>query len=222
MLGWEMSSIVMRKVKVAIVVLGLVFAISGSMSNTASAAWLVKGTVVSTGVAVVRTARVTQNAVFTFNNISITCTTGGGGMAGVIESPSMGSAASIVFGNCSVTSGNPPCTLEMPGEPGTIGTAPVLAEVTLEGVLAAKAVFKPRTKSAFATIKFAGATCSVSGVEAIGGAATVSMPTGQDSRTSQEVVINTPSGELKMGSNAVTLTGKVLLKLASGLPWDFM
>jgi hypothetical protein len=123
----------------------------------------------------------------------------------------------LTFTGCvSKTTG---CTLE-----GTkISTVPIVAEATLEGALAVKVKFSPKTKNTFATFKFNG-TCAAVGTNPVTGHATVLAPTGQDEKVLQLVtsITTEKAEELFVGSSPASLTGSANLQLESGAPWSYL
>lgn len=207
----------MYKTKSIVTICIGVFALTAFASGVASAAsWKVNGTLLLVLEHVATKAIVTENPRLSFSTITVECT----GLEGVkpeILHPDSFSADKLVFSGCKASGGN--CALVGT----TINTLPVTALVLLSGVtLAVHEVVKPKTKTIFATFEFSGASCAfASEVQPVSGTALLSAPTGMSENTEQEIVANTASGELKLGSSAATLKGKAKLKLASGLPWSF-
>jgi len=214
----------MSKAKMIITTLIAVFALGALASASASAAtagWMVNGTLLSGSTPLATTAKVDQSGFLKSSaaNVELECSgTTLNGVAPEITSPSKGSASSLIFTSCIALSPN--CTIGS----SEIKTVPLLAEVTLEGVLAVIATFKPETKSVFATFLFNGEKCAAEGLNAVTGTAKVLAPTGQDERTLQQInaIATEVSNELKVGSSAAELKGSALLKLASSLEWSFL
>jgi hypothetical protein len=214
----------MSRVKVAFAGLVAVLAISAMASSSAMAAgegWLINGTLLVGSAPLATTAFVDQIGKLKFSTTEIVCkATTLSGVSPQIESPNMGTATSLVFKECSVTSGGE-CKLESGT---TIGTLPILTEVTLDGPLGVRGVFKPKTVTTFATIKLEGTGCAETGKLPIKGTAAWLAPTGQMEQTLQLLSVNVTeaSKELEVGSKAASLTGSILIALASLLPWSFM
>jgi hypothetical protein len=210
----------MSRVKVAFAVFMVVLSASAMASSSAMATegWLINGTLLSGRAALATTAFVDQETVLGFNAITIRCASHTlTGVSPQIESPNMGSATSLVFEECSAEGGE--CGLSSP----KIGTLPLLTEVTLDGPLAVRGVFKAQKGETFATIKLEGVNCAEAAKLPITGDVPWLAPTGQDERTWQLLSVNVPlTGLLKVGSAAAMLEGSILLKLASSLPWSFM
>jgi hypothetical protein len=216
----------MSRVKVAFAGLVAVLAISAMASSSAMAAgegWLITGTLLVGTAALATTAFVDEEGVLTFGSpvTEIRCKSKTlSGTNPQIESPNMGTATSLIFNECTVTSAGE-CKLTS----GTsIGTLPILTEVTLDGPLAVSGIFKPKTVTTFTTIKLEGANCAETGKVPITGDVPWLAPTGQDERTLQLLSVNVTAAQnlLKVGSTAASLKGSILLKLASSLPWSFM
>jgi len=214
----------MSRVKVVFAGLVAVLAISAMASSSAMAAgegWLIKGTLLSGSAALATTAFVDEEGVLTFSTTTIKCKANAlSGTSPQIESPNKGSAVSLVFKECAITSAGE-CELESGA---TIGTLPITTEVTLDGSLAVRGTFKPKTVTTFATIKLKGANCPETGKVPFTGTLAWLAPTGRDERTLQLLSVNatSSSGEFKIGGTAAELKFSILVKLASSLPWSFM
>ncbi len=177
---------------------------------SAQANWFVEGTQLTGTQALATTAAVDESFKLKAAGVTITCT--GKNFEGVspqIEAPESATATSLVFKECASSEA---CTVTK-----TIGTVPVRASVTEGASPAVKAVFSPKTKTIFATIKYNGAECPLLGVQPVTGKATALLPTGEEDNVLQEVAPNIAeaSGELKLGSSAAELKGAALLELAS-------
>jgi hypothetical protein len=209
-----------KVVLAVIVVLGV-----GAMASSAVAAgegWLIKGTLLSGIAKLANTTFVDEVTRMTFSGTEITCS--GSTVEAVgpqLESPNMASATSLIFKECAVTSGGN-CTLTSGA---SIGTVPILTEVTLDGPLAVRGVIKTQNgTNTFATVLLEGANCGVQGKQAITGDVSWLAPTGQDERTLQLLGVNITEASklLKVGGLGASLKGSYLGKLASSLPWSFM
>jgi hypothetical protein len=214
----------MSRVKVVFAGLVALLAVSAMASNSAMAAgegWLINGTLLSGTAALATSAFVDETGMLTLGSTTIKCSASSlNGTSPQIESPNKGSATSLIFKECAVTSGGE-CVLSS----GTsIGTLPITTEVTLDGPLAVRGVFKPKTVTMFATIKLEGGNCAETGKLPIRGTAAWLAPTGQDERTLQLLSVNVTaaSQELELGNIAISFKDSVLYKLASSLPWRFM
>ena len=214
----------MRMVKTVFVVCVAVSVMGAVATTTASAVtpgWMVNGNMLEGSKALATTAAVDESTVLSGGGFSLRCS--GAILSGVapeIISPSMGSATSLILHECVSTTTD----CELSASDKEIHTVPLLSEVTLEGVLGVRGMFSPKTGSTLATIKFEGEKCSGAGTKGITGSVVASAPTGQDERTSQLHTVNTEATEstLKFASGAAKLTGKALLKLASGEPWSYL
>jgi hypothetical protein len=214
----------MPRIKAVLAVVVVVIAI-GAMSTSAAMAagegWLIKGTLL-TGIAkFANTSFVDELDNFTFSGTEITCSSTTLEAVGPqIESPNMASATSLVFKGCAVTSGGD-CSLTSGP---TIGTLPILTEVTLDGPLAVRGVIKAQKATTLATIQLEGANCAEEGKQVITGSVSWLAPAGRDERTLQLLGTNVSeaSGELKVGGVHTELKGSFLSKLASSLSWSFM
>jgi hypothetical protein len=209
----------MSKVKMIVSMFIAVLAFSAIASASASAAtagWMVNGTLLTGSAALATTAPSEETAVLNGAGLNIECKGPLNGLKPEIKSSNKG-AATLTFTVCSTKNGE----CEVPAE---ISTAPVLAEVTLEGALAVSAKFTPETGTLFSTVKFSGAKCAVAGNKPITGKVIAKGPTGQDERAVQELTVNVTegAGELFIASSAASLKGAALLKLQSGQTWSFL
>ena len=208
----------MSKAKITFAAFAVVLAVSAMTSNSASAAegWLIKGTLLVGTAALATTAAVDEVGVLRWTATSISCTALSV-VNPLIASPNKGSVSSLVFEGCAAQS---PCSLPT----GRIATLPILTEVTLDGSLALKGVFKPETGTTLATIKLEGAGCADTEKELVTGDLPWLAPTGQDERTWQLLSVNIGTAQelLLVGHTPASLVGSILLKLASSLPWSFM
>jgi len=214
----------MSRVKLVFAV--FVAALSGSVMTSDSAiaaeGWLIKGTLLSGIAKLANTTFVDEVSELTFSGTTIRCK--GTTLEAVgpqLESPNMASAASLIFKECEVTSGGA-CKLTSGA---SIGTVPILTEVTLDGQLAVRGVIKTQNGSnTFATVFLEGENCAVQGRQAITGDVSWLAPTGQDERTLQLLGVNITEASklLKEGGLGASLKGSYLGKLASPLPWSFM
>jgi hypothetical protein len=211
----------MFKTKMIITAIIATFAVTAMAAASASAAtagWMVGGTQLVGSAALATTAAVDERGFLSGGGVELECTgTTLKGVLPAIEASNKGSASSLTFTGCSAKTKN--CTLAS----GEVTTVPVSAEATLEtGGVAA--TFSPKSGTLFATFKFNGESCAVSGLKAVTGKAITKTPGGQEEKTLQLLSVNTTAteGVLKLGSAAAKFEGSALLKLASGLPWSFL
>ncbi len=207
--------------KVKIVALGLVaaFAFTAFASGSAQAFWLVNGTLLVGSAAISSTTVTDKNGVLSGGGVGIECT-GLGIKGGTISSPDKVLATSLEFTGCIAIE---PEKCKLVGS--TVGTVPVEGLVTLDGALAVKAKGKPEnTNGIFATFKFEGTSCSISGTkQVVTGTATILSPEGQDNREWHLVTALTEvASELQLGSANATISGSTLVRLENDAQWSFM
>jgi hypothetical protein len=198
-----------------------VSALAPSSTMAAGGGWLITGTLLVGSASLASSAFVDEVSVMTFSSTTIKCSASTlTGLNPQIESPNKISATGLIFKECAVTSVGE-CSLSS----GTsIGTLPVVAEVTLDGPSGIRGVVKPKTVTTFATIKLEGANCSETGKVPIKGTASWLTPAGQTERTWQLRGLNVTAAakELEVGNTAASFKTSILGKLASSLPWSFM
>ncbi len=209
----------MSKVKVLMLASFAAFALSAIASSSAQAGWLVLGSLLVGSAAIASSTIVEKKGVLHYSTVTIEC----GGLniqKGEIHEPDWVLINSLEFTGCSVTE---PTACKLTNQPnGVIGTVPVEGLVTLDGPLAVKAKGKPKTGSIFATFKFEGSGCSITGKQAVTGTATLLSPEGQDERLWHLVnALVEKEGELEVGSAAATISGSALVKLESNMLWSF-
>jgi hypothetical protein len=211
----------MSKVARLIVACAGVLVLSALASVSASAAtagWMVSGSMLSGSAALATTGEVEQEGVLAGGGVTITCDGAtASSVAPEIKAPNKGAASSLEFTGCSA---GEPCSLAGT----TIKTLPILEEATLEGILAVVGTLKPEAGTLFTTVKFTGSECAVSGTVPLKGTAKVLEPTGQVEQTVQEgrAITTAASGELELGSVAVSVTGTARLRRGNGQPWSFL
>jgi hypothetical protein len=82
----------------------------------------------------------------------------------------------------------------------------------------------PRTKSLLAEIPFSETnTCAFAGVEGVKGSVTLAMPTGQSEESAQAIegLGSVENNSLEIANSKAYITGRALVKLASGSKWSF-
>lgn len=187
-------------------------------ATAATAGWKVNGTFLTGSSLVLSTATVDNEFKMKAAGIAFACPSNNlTNIGATMVAPNKGEATTIVLKECA--SQSPSCKI-----PSTITVVPIVGETTLDGLLAVKAVIKPKTKTVYATIKFEGAECALLGVEPITGQGSGLSPTGQDERTLQQIISTTTeaSGELKVGSSPAEVVGSALIQLLSGERWSFL
>ena len=107
--------------------------------------------------------------------------------------------------------------------PEAIGTVPILIEATLDTGTNVKGIAKPESGTTFATIKFSGEACAISGTKGATGDAEVLGDEGQIEKTDQLILgVQAATGLLKFASNAASFKGAALLLLANSKGWSFL
>jgi hypothetical protein len=163
------------------VVFGAITSASASASCLASE-WCVAGSTLGAG----ETAELNETPTVVANfvlespspGVKIECTTLTDKKA-FLDGTNAATAESLTFGNCK-TVGAPKCELEGT----TITTKPLkVGSVTAVGTEEVTAIFEPQTGTGFAAVKLKGATCSITGTQAITGTAPITMPKGQIAAT---------------------------------------
>jgi hypothetical protein len=214
----------MSKAKIALAAFAMALAFSAVASASglaAEAGWMVEGKLLAAGETfpvAEATTRGEGNYILKIGNVELECET----LKiekGFITGLNKNGAKSLLFSGCAAATPN--CTLLS----SSISTLPLLSEATLDppNALAAVIVFKPETGTVFATFKFSGASCAVSGVKAVSGTQAVLAPTAADEKIEQQLkAIELKAGELKAGSEVAKLKGSALVKLGNGKPWGFL
>jgi hypothetical protein len=125
--------------------------------------------------------------------------------------------SSLAFTDCFTT--NALCSI-----PTSIKTVPLLAEATLDGTVAAKAVLRPQTGNVLATVKFSGESCPLAGVVAFTGDWPILMPTGQEERTDQAIQFNVTAAEklLVFGMAFASAAGEASFLVGHSVGWSFL
>jgi hypothetical protein len=199
-------------------------AFSAVATGPAQAGWLVLGSLLVGSAAVAKGTFIHEVTVIGFKSgteeVKIECPTALEIVGGTISEPDKALATSVVFSGCEVKpAGN--CSLEP--NPATIGTLPLEGLVTLDGVLAAKAKVKPEnTGKLFATFKFKGTSCSLSGKVAVTGEASLLGTQSQgESLWQLDRAFEEKAGELEISNGPATISGAALGKLENDMPWTF-
>lgn len=210
-----MSRLTTAATRVAVAVLAAVLCALAAQS--ASAAWYVAGTELTSTAAIATTAAVAEPIKLKADGVTVECSASSATItSGEIKAPNKIAANSIAFNGCKSTTEK--CTLSKT----TIATTPVLAELT-EQTLEDVATLIPK-KSPFATIKYEGSECALTGTQPVTGKAAIALPFGNNQEeTLQEIQVKVLEGssELKLGSSAAELEGAVQFKLSSGLGFEW-
>jgi hypothetical protein len=216
-----------RKVKVATMALGAVFAFSALGAATASAEWLVGGTVLTGSAAVSPHILVHITSTFLVPALGVSLVCGGSTLDAVnalIIAPDRGFASSLSFLGCNVTVPATGCALEEKGE--TISTTAVLGRAFLGPGEEDRVLFSPETKGVFTNISFSEKnTCAFNGLEPVKGSFISALPTGRLNLTTQSLVDlgSVENNSLEVGGQKAFMHGgKVLASLTIGSAWSFM
>jgi hypothetical protein len=211
-----------KMVSAAVIAALALTALASASASAATVGWMVGGTQLVGSAALATTAAVDETTKLSFAGVELECAgTTLDGLAPEIRATNKGYTAGLIFTQCKALTKN--CSL-LESANDEVRTVPVLAESTLEGTLGVATTFSPESGTLFATFRLTGEACSVSGLKGVAGKAITKMPAGQDEHTLQLMSVNTTATEavLKVGSASAKLSGSVLLKLASGLPWSFL
>ena len=220
----------MSRIKITVMALFAVVALSAMIASSASAAgWHVNGTELGknskqalTTAAAVDTAA-TLSIVTKSETIQIKCTgTTLNGTSPEIIGTNEGMAKALTFTGCATTKPATKCTLSKT----TVATNPIKVFVTKGSGEADVATFDPLSEEPFAEIPFSetGNTCVFTEPEPINGSVRVNAPTGQTEEELQAI-----EGQGSFENNSLEIAkdkayiegGKALLKLASGSKWSF-
>jgi hypothetical protein len=140
-----------------------------------------------------------------------------------IEDVDKGFASKLTFLACSTTKPATGCALE--NQPTAISTNPILVLAALRSGEEDKITVTPETGCIFTAISFNEADrCAFDGLEALKGAFTLGVPTGQLELESQTIVGlgSVENNSLDVSTlPAYIVGGRALLKLASGSKWSF-
>lgn len=216
----------MSRAKITIVAIAGMLALGGFTSTLASAApagWMVQTAALTKVQAIEAPAVVDSNGfVITAGQAQIVCKATVLGMTEPVINgvTNMLDASSLKFQECE---GNQICPLGLlQGK--AIQTLPVLADLTLQGLLADKGHFlSTNTSHTFATIEFGGAECPFAGVNILKGSQGFLMPTGQDERDQQLFTTETlVANELVMSGTPASISGSFLVHLPLNLPFSFL
>jgi len=219
----------MSRIKIVVMALFAVVALSAMIASSASAAgWHVNGTELGknskqalTTAAAVDTAA-TLSIVTKSETIQIKCSgTTLNGTSPEIIGTNEGMAQALTFTGCATTKPATKCTLSKT----TVATNPIKVFVTKGSGEADVATFDPLSEEPFADIPFSDTnTCAFDEPEPVSGPVRVNAPTGQ---TEEEVQVIEGLGSVENNSLEVAKDkayiegGNAGLKLASGSKWSF-
>ena len=219
----------MSRIKITVMALFAVVALSAMIASSASAAgWHVNGTELGknskqalTTAATVDTAA-TLSIVTKSETIQIKCSGATlNGTSPEIIGTNEGMAKALTFTGCATTKPATKCALSI----STVATNPIKVFVTKGSGEADVATFDPLSEEPFADIPFAETdTCAFTEPEPVSGSVRVNAPTGQ---TEEELQAIEGQGSFENNSLEVAKDkayiegGKALLKLASGSKWSF-
>jgi hypothetical protein len=219
----------MSRVKVTMMALFAVVALSAIAAGSASANWFVGGAELKTSAPLATTAKVdefTKLLVPSLSDLTIECTgaTLNGTAPEIVGPGATGKAAALEFKSCATTKPATGCALNEANQ--TIATLGVNARAFLKSGTEDGVLFSPQTKKTFAEIKFSEAnTCALAGLQPVKGAVTIGAPTGQTEETVQAIKglgsVENNSLEIGAGNKAFLVGGSALLELASGSKWSF-
>jgi hypothetical protein len=219
----------MSRLRVVLMVVGVVAAFSSLSVASASAGWLVNGTSLGDGSA----ALSTQALVDSFTTLLVPALTLSiqckghflDGVAPQIFGLDRGFASSLTFLECqTVTPAK--CELVKGTSGESVKTVPILALASKGKGESVNVNFKPETKTTFANLEFSEAnTCAMNGFNSVTGSVVVNAPTGQLSLLAQALIdLGSSEGNnsLKFDNQPAFLDGgKALLTLASDSKWSF-
>lgn len=220
----------MSRVRVTMLMLFAVFAVSATAAATASANWFVNGTELTTTAALSTTAKVDESTkllVPNLEDLTIECTSSIlSGEAPLINGANgTGAAKSLKFETCNTTKPATGCALATKNE--TIKTSAVSARAFLATTAPAdRVLFSPQAGKIFTEVAFnEGNTCALAGLQPVKGAVTIGAPTGQTEELAQAITglgsVENNSLEIGTGNKAYLVGGSALLTLASGSKWSF-
>jgi hypothetical protein len=217
----------MRKVKVATIALSAVFAFSALGAATASAEWLVGGTVLTGSAAISTHILVHITSTFLVPALGVSLVCGGNTLDAVdplIIAPDRGFASSLSFLGCNVTVPATGCALAEKNQ--KISTTAILGRAFLGPGEEDRILFSAETKGTLANITFSETnTCAFNGIEPVKGSFISGLPTGRLDLATQSLVDlgSVENNSLEVGGQKAFMHGgKFLALLVSGATWSFM
>jgi hypothetical protein len=217
----------MPRLRMSLVALFAVAAISVVAVSSASAVWMVGGTNLSGSVAGATTGVAEEHITLlvpSLEHLTILCPSQA--LVDIREwiiLPTIVRISRFTFLGCNSSKLN--CRLEESNQ--AIPTLPLLATPTLGAGESVKLTTTAETKATLAEIKFDEAnTCALAGDQPLKGAVNLKMPTGQLESSSQQIEglgsVENNSMEIGAGNKAYLIGGKILVKLQSGSKWSFL
>lgn len=203
------------KFRGALGVLMVALVVSAGASASASAAgWWVGGSELAGSAALASQTKPVSNYQMTWSGITITCT-GQQLETAEIVAPNKLTAKALKYTGCAAAG---VCHLEgstIKTEPLT-GTVEKVAGSSKEDVV----TIKPTSGTKLFAFTLTGLSCSAEGEYRATGQIKTKASKGQEELAEQEMVTNS-SGEVKLGTATLTITGDTLFKLQSGEAWSF-
>jgi len=203
-------------ISIAVLALTALTALNPTLASATTPGWMLNGTMLSAegGTATIATETIIDKEF----ELSTTETNVECSKAlidnGLVKETNDALAGSILFSGCATRTAN--CTV-----PEAIGTVPVLTEVTLDTGTNVKGIAKPVSGTTFATIKFSGNACAISGTKGATGDVEILGDEGQIEKTSQLILgVQETTGLLKFASNAASFKGAALI--ISAHPGSFL
>jgi hypothetical protein len=204
----------MRKGRVILLSLVAMFAMSAvaATASASAAEWRVGGSPLVGEKELTEKTTTKENAVLTVAgvNVTVTCTGLLAQKTDIVAKTTM-TAKDLQFTGCKA---NNNCEVTT-----AITTKELAATVAAVGTEETQITITPKTGTTFANIEFTGAKCGLLGTQPVKGKVIAKDPKGQTENKVQELVLNTK--ELKVGTNAATMTGAATDTLVSGEAWSF-
>jgi hypothetical protein len=218
---------VVCKIKTIIMTLGVVMAFSALSAASASAEWLVGGTVLTGSAALSAKALVDVASTLLLPALGLAVVCGGHFLDmtdPLMIAPDRVFASSLTFLGCNVTAPASGCALEEKEQP--IPLNPILARAFLGVGEEDRLLFAPETKGIFANIKFSEInSCAFNGQEPVKGSFIAGLPTGRLNLVTQALVSlgSVENHSLEVGGQPAFIEGgRALMRLASESTWSFM
>ncbi len=208
----------MPRFRLLILTIASIFAFGAVASSAANAGWMVNGTNFTSGTkALASTAGVDQALRITSAVLDIKCagSTMKSTNAVINGATGMMDVNSLEFTECD-RSGEV-CRLAE----SQFKTTPLLADFTLDGSNpnAVQGAFLPTAGEIFATVKFEGAECAMTGVLQVRGSQSFLAPAGRLERTLQSITL---LGSSSISGLTASVEGSILTRLASNEPFSFL
>jgi hypothetical protein len=181
-------------------------ALCATSAAPASAGWFIEGEALSGSAALATTAAVEEPFLLEGAGLNAECA------GSVVEStkPEIKSsnrmATNLLFTACKT--GNEGCTT-----PTTLGTVPLLAELTEQAVSDEEAKFRPETGTLISTIKLSGEKCAVAGNKPVTGAFRGKLPDLE--REALPIALYAEPGELLISSSEAKLQDLYVVKVGN-------